>query len=81
MLIEAGPQVATAFLSANLVDEVSWFRAARGLGPALGQESGQEPGAGAVPAFHGNALEKLAFVRQAVLQAGPDQWELYIRKA
>lgn len=69
VLIESGPQVATTFLDAALVDEVAWFRAAKALG------------VGAVPAFHGNPLEKLAFERQAVLKAGPDQLELYIRKA
>lgn len=68
VLIESGPQVATAFLEASLVDEIAWFRASRTLG------------AGSSPAFHGNWLEKLAFERQAVLQAGPDLLELYIRK-
>ncbi|HEY9163531.1 MAG TPA: bifunctional diaminohydroxyphosphoribosylaminopyrimidine deaminase/5-amino-6-(5-phosphoribosylamino)uracil reductase RibD [Magnetovibrio sp.] len=69
VLIESGPLVATAFLKASLVDEIAWFRAQRTLGQ------------GSEPAFHGNWLEKLAFERQAVLQAGPDLLELYIRKA
>ena len=69
VLIEAGPTVATAFLDTDLVDEVAWFRAGRTLD------------AGGVPAFHAKPLEKLAFERQAVLNAGPDHLELYIRKA
>ena len=68
VLIESGPRVVTAFLQAGLVDEIAWFRAPRTLG------------ADAVPAFYGNWLEKLAFERQAVLQAGPDLLELYTRK-
>ena len=69
VLIESGPTLASAFADAGLVDEVAWFRASKRLG-----------GKG-VPAFHDNSLEKLALTRQAVLNAGPDQLELYIRKA
>jgi len=69
VLIESGPQVVNSFLAAKRVDEVAWFRSAKILG------------AGAVPAFHTNLLEKLALTRQAVLQAGPDQFELYISEA
>ena len=65
VLIEAGPTVASSFLQAGLVDEIDWFRAAKVLG-ALG-----------VPAFHGFDVEKLALAPQAVLQAGPDQLEIY----
>ena len=68
VLIETGPTVATAFLHADLVDEVAWFRSLKILG------------AGAVPALHEKYMEKLAFKRQAVLQAGPDHLELYSRK-
>jgi diaminohydroxyphosphoribosylaminopyrimidine deaminase/5-amino-6-(5-phosphoribosylamino)uracil reductase len=68
VLIEAGPQVVNSFLAAEVVDEVSWFRSARTLG------------AGAVPSFHENLWEKLALTRQAVLQAGPDQLELYTKE-
>lgn len=69
VLIEAGPRVATAFLDANLVDEVAWFRAERTLGVK------------SVPAFNNNTPELLAFKREAVLNAGPDLLELYTRKA
>lgn len=69
VLIEAGPQVATTFLEADLVDEVAWFRSLKVLG------------AGSVPALHEKSMEILAFERQAVLQAGPDKLELYTRKA
>lgn len=69
VLIEAGPQVATAFLDANLVDEVAWFRAERTLGVK------------SVPAFSKNTPELLDFRREAVLNAGPDLLELYTRKA
>ena len=65
VLIEAGPTVASSFLQAGLVDEIDWFRAQKVLG-----EQG-------VPAFHGFDLEKLALAPQAVLQAGPDQLEIY----
>jgi len=66
VLIEAGPTVVSSFLQAGLVDEIDWFRAARLLG------------AQGVPAFHGFDLEKLALAPQAVLQAGPDQLEIYV---
>lgn len=69
VLIETGPRLATAFLGAGLVDEIAWFRAPSRIS------------VDAVAAFHENLLEKLAFERQAVLQAGPDLLELYIRKA
>lgn len=69
VLIEAGPQVATAFLDAQLVDEVTWFRAQRTLGGK------------SVPAFNTNTPELLDFKREAVLNAGPDLLELYTRKA
>lgn len=69
VLIEAGPRVVTAFLAANLVDEVAWFRAPHRIG------------FGGVEAFYVNAMEKLELTRQAVLQAGPDQLELYTHKA
>lgn len=69
VLIEAGPAVASAFLEAGLVDEIAWFRAERRLGAA------------GVPAFYAGVMEKLAFTREAVLQAGPDHLELYTRKA
>lgn len=68
VLIESGPTLVNAFLTAKFVDEVAWFRSPRRLG------------LGAVPAFDENLLELLAFERQAVLLAGPDQLELYIRK-
>lgn len=68
VLIESGPTLVNAFLAAKCVDEIAWFRAPRRLG------------AGAVPACNENLLELLAFERQAVLLAGPDQLELYIRK-
>jgi len=69
VLIESGPRVAGAFVKAALVDEIAWFRAARVL-------DGSQ-----TPAIYENTLEILAFERQAVLQAGPDQLELYTRKA
>lgn len=69
VLVESGPRVASVFLGAGLVDEVAWFRSERTLGAA------------GVPAFHDNLMEKLAFDRRAVLQAGPDHLELYTRKA
>lgn len=70
VLIEAGPTVASAFLEAGLVDEIAWFRAPKVLK------------SGGVPAFYAKAMEKLELTRQAVLQAGPDQLELYdTRKA
>lgn len=69
VLIESGPTLVNAFLGAGLVDELAWFRSPRRLG------------AKSVPAFDENLLEILAFERQAVLLAGPDQLELYIRKA
>jgi len=68
VLIESGPTLVNTFLAANLVDEVAWFRSPRRLG------------AGSVPAFDENLLEILAFERQAVLLAGPDQLELSTRK-
>ena len=68
VLIESGPTLATAFLQGELVDDVAWFRASKHLGTK------------GVPAFHENSLEKLAFTRQAVLNAGPDHLELYTRK-
>jgi len=70
VLIEAGPTVTSAFLEAGLVDEIAWFRAPKAL-----KSSG-------VSAFYAKAMEKLELTRQAVLQAGPDQLELYdTRKA
>lgn len=68
VLVESGPTLVNAFLGAKIVDEIAWFRSSRRLGD------------GAVPAFDENLLELLAFERQAVLLAGPDQLELYIRK-
>lgn len=65
VLIEAGPTLVSSFLEAGVVDEIDWFRAAKVLG------------AQGVPAFHGFQLEKLALAPQAVLQAGPDQMEIY----
>jgi len=65
VLIESGPAIVSSFLKADLVDEIDWFRASKVLG-----EQG-------VPAFHGFQLEKLALAPQAVLQAGPDQLEIY----
>ncbi len=69
VLIETGPLIATAFLEARLVDEVAWFRAARKL-PEGAPRAFQSP----------DCLETLAFVRQAVLQAGPDRLELYVKR-
>ena len=68
VLIEAGPLIAAAFMDADLVDEVAWFRATKVLG------------SGCVTALHEKSMEILAFERQAVLQAGPDHLELYTRK-
>ncbi|MBL4615155.1 MAG: bifunctional diaminohydroxyphosphoribosylaminopyrimidine deaminase/5-amino-6-(5-phosphoribosylamino)uracil reductase RibD [Magnetovibrio sp.] len=65
VLIEAGPAIVSAFLEADLVDEIYWFRAEKKLG-----------GSG-MPAFHDFLLEKLALAPQAVLQAGPDSLEIY----
>jgi len=65
VLIEAGPTLVSSFLQAGLVDEIDWFRAEKVLG------------AQGVPAFHDFKLEKLALAPQAVLQAGPDQLEIY----
>jgi len=69
VLIESGPNIASAFLKANLVDEIDWFRSPKVLGTA------------GVPAFYDfakiNMGEKLALAPQAVLQAGPDQLEIY----
>lgn len=65
VMIEAGPAIVSAFLDINLVDEIYWFRAEKVLG------------ADGVPAFHDFLLEKLALAPQAVLQAGPDDLEIY----
>jgi len=69
VLIETGPNLANAFLEADLVDEMAWFRADKTLG------------ADSVRAFNENLLEKLAFTQEAVLQAGSDQLELYVKGA
>lgn len=68
VLIESGPTLVNAFLTAQIVDEVAWFRSERHLG------------GDAVPGFDKKMLEILAFERQAVLLAGPDHLELYTRK-
>jgi len=68
VLIESGPTLVNAFLEAGLVDEMAWFRSARPLA------------VDSVAAFQEDLLEKLAFKRQAVLRAGPDQLELYDRR-
>ena len=65
VLIETGPSLATAFLTAGLVDVIAWFRSERILGEA------------GVPAFHDFLVEKLALAPKAVLQAGPDHLEIY----
>jgi len=65
VLIETGPGLAGAFLRAGLVDDITWFRAARVLGDK------------GVPAFNDFDVEKLALVPCAVLNAGPDHLELY----
>lgn len=65
VLIESGPAVVSAFLNVGLVDEIHWFRAQKQLGDE------------GVAAFHGFSLEKLALPPTAVLQAGPDQLEIY----
>jgi len=69
VLVETGPALASAFLNAGLVDEIDWFRAEKVLGDK------------AVPAFHDFSLEKLASAPEAVLQAGPDQLEIYDLRA
>lgn len=65
VLIETGPSLATAFLTADLVDVIAWFRSDCVLGEA------------GVPAFYDFGVEKLALAPQAVLQAGPDHLEIY----
>ena len=67
VLIETGPQITRSFLKAKLVDEVCWFRSSQTLGP------------GSVSADAENLLEKLELTPEAVLQAGPDQLELYTK--
>ena len=65
VLVEAGPTLVNAFLNANLVDEIQWFKAKKELGAA-----------GDV-LFHDFDLEKLAPGPKAVLNAGPDLLNIY----
>lgn len=67
VLIETGPTLTNAFLKADLVDEVSWFRSNKTLG------------IGAVAGFDKKIWEKLELDRVAVLQAGSDRLELYAK--
>jgi len=67
VLIETGPTLVDAFIQADLIDEMAWFRSTKILTD------------GSVAAFSEKNREKLALTRQAVLQAGPDQLELYVK--
>lgn len=72
MMIEGGGQLAAAFIRANLVDRLEWFRAPILLG------SDSRPGLGDL------ALSALAnapaFTRTHVRERGPDLWETYERR-
>ncbi|WP_206419721.1 bifunctional diaminohydroxyphosphoribosylaminopyrimidine deaminase/5-amino-6-(5-phosphoribosylamino)uracil reductase RibD [Minwuia thermotolerans] len=72
LLIEGGARVAAAFVAADLVDELAWFRAATLIG-----------GDG-LPAIGGFGLEKLAdvprFRRAAIAHFGDDVLETYLRE-
>ncbi len=65
VLVEAGPTLVNAFLKADLVDEIQWFKAKKVLGDA-----------GDV-LFHDFDVEKLVSDPQAVLNAGPDLLYIY----
>ena len=71
VLIEGGGQIAAAFLSADLVDAIEWFRAPIMLG------------GDARPAVANMDVDPLIaaprFVRVAVQELGPDLWERYER--
>ncbi|MCW8915604.1 MAG: bifunctional diaminohydroxyphosphoribosylaminopyrimidine deaminase/5-amino-6-(5-phosphoribosylamino)uracil reductase RibD [Magnetovibrio sp.] len=65
VLVEAGPTLVNAFLNANLVDEIQWFKAEKVLGDA------------GDTLFHDLDVEKLVSDPQAVLNAGPDLLYIY----
>ncbi len=71
LLVEGGGRVAAAFLRADLVDELEWFRAPMLLG------------ADARPALGDLSLASLAaaprFRRRSVAEVGDDLWERYER--
>lgn len=72
MMIEGGGQLAAAFMRANLVDRIEWFRAPLVLGgdgrPCLGNLGLETL----------NAAPK--FDRTSVRELGPDLWESYVRR-
>lgn len=71
VMVEAGAQVAGAFVRAGLVDRIEWFRA-----PILIGAEGR-------PCISGLALEQLdlspMFQRVSVRECGADLWETYKR--
>jgi len=72
MMIEGGGQLAAAFIRANLVDRIEWFRA-----PILLGGDGR-------PCLGNLGLETLTaapgFERTSVRELGPDLWETYARR-
>jgi diaminohydroxyphosphoribosylaminopyrimidine deaminase/5-amino-6-(5-phosphoribosylamino)uracil reductase len=72
LMVEAGPQLAAAFLNADLLDEAVLLRAPKALG------------ADALDALEGLPLEALTSSPRLRLvdteQAGPDRIELYLRR-
>jgi diaminohydroxyphosphoribosylaminopyrimidine deaminase/5-amino-6-(5-phosphoribosylamino)uracil reductase len=72
MMIEGGGQLAAAFIRANLVDRIEWFRAPILLGgdgrPCLGNLG------------LASLADAPAFQRTSVRELGLDLWESYARR-
>lgn len=71
LYVEGGGQVAAAFVRADLVDRIEWFRA----GLVLGAEG--RPAIGALGLVH--LADARRWRRLSVSEVGPDLWERYAR--